>query len=152
MPCPKWHNLSLMALTRLLLLLLLFPPPAVASLVSLCEERDGVPPPPVPLASPPQRTLGSDCSSANSCVCLSRIRLNSSSVRASRSRWRRSTSANKVANVRPVSSAFFVPFCHKKGGGEREETIARLKCNPISRRTTEEHRHTKEDARNQMEK
>ena len=50
------------------------------------------------------------CSSASSCVCFSRIRLNSSSVRASNKRCRRSISAKRVANVLPVSSAFFVPF------------------------------------------
>jgi len=56
------------------------------------------------------QTLGSECPCVNSCVCLSRTLLKSSSLRASSSRWRRSTSAISVENVLPVSSAFLVAF------------------------------------------
>jgi len=58
-----------------------------------------------------RREFPSDCSSASSFMCSRRSILNSASVRATSSLSRRSMSANNVANVRPVSSAFFVPFC-----------------------------------------
>ena len=51
------------------------------------------------------------CSSASSFICSQSSRLKSFSVLAPSRRTRRSVSANRVANVRPVSSAFFVPFC-----------------------------------------
>lgn len=52
------------------------------------------------------------CSSINSRVLLNRSCLNSCSVATSTSWRRRWWSANNVANVRPVSNAFFVPFYH----------------------------------------
>jgi len=53
------------------------------------------------------------CSSASSFICSHSSRLKSFSVLAPSRRTRRSVSANSVANVLPVSSAFFVPFCAK---------------------------------------
>ena len=48
---------------------------------------------------------------AHSFMCSHISFLNSFSVRATSSLSLKSISANSVANVRPVSSAFFVPFC-----------------------------------------
>ena len=66
------------------------------------------------LLSPDSLRSGWLCSSASSFVCSQSSFLKSSSECTDNSFWRRSISANNVANVRPVSSAFLVPFCWKE--------------------------------------
>lgn len=58
----------------------------------------------------PRRRAGFDCSAAKSWACFSSTDLNSPSDCISSSFCRKSMSAKIVANVRPVSIAFFVPF------------------------------------------